>query len=138
MATHSIIRPWVLLLGLVACENAVTPPTAAGSATSTPTVTVTPAPASGAPTESPAPVASPPESSAGGASPPASAGPSRGPCRSDGDCACGVSRKSGACAYGLASEIDATKQCPDFCSGIAGNLRTVCREGACAKVVVGR
>jgi hypothetical protein len=42
-----------------------------------------------------------------------------------------VDKKTGRCARGLARDIDPGRQCPDFCSGITGTLRTVCEGGRC-------
>jgi hypothetical protein len=54
-------------------------------------------------------------------------------CRTDQDCACGIDRATGACAVGPASRIDTGRQCPDFCSGIDGRMRTVCEQGRCVQ-----
>lgn len=52
-------------------------------------------------------------------------------CSTDGDCACGVSVKDGSCFFGNTAFVDTSRQCPDFCTGIAGNLRVVCMDNAC-------
>jgi hypothetical protein len=54
-------------------------------------------------------------------------------CEKDSDCACGTDRKSGECAYGNRDYIDEKKQCPDFCSGIAGNLEIRCVDNKCSQ-----
>jgi hypothetical protein len=55
-------------------------------------------------------------------------------CHVDGDCACGRDKETHNCAFGPASRIDATQQCPDFCAGIDGRRRTVCSQGTCQQV----
>jgi len=55
-------------------------------------------------------------------------------CNSDSDCACGVHVKTGKCFYGNKNFVDPSKQCPDFCTGIAGNLEIKCIENACKQV----
>ena len=57
-------------------------------------------------------------------------------CNSDEDCACGVDKQTGKCAYGNKIFIDTSKQCPDFCTGIAGNLRIKCVNNVCMLVPV--
>lgn len=55
-------------------------------------------------------------------------------CRTDADCACGVDKKTGECAFGNKAYIDTSRQCPDFCTGIAGNLRIKCVNNLCTSV----
>ncbi|MFH0860899.1 MAG: hypothetical protein V1921_06825 [Candidatus Altiarchaeota archaeon] len=55
-------------------------------------------------------------------------------CSNDIDCACGVHTDTGRCFYGNSRYVDVTRQCPDFCSGYAGNLRIKCVEGECVQV----
>jgi putative hemolysin len=55
-------------------------------------------------------------------------------CRSDEDCACGTHVKTGKCFYGNKLYVDTTKQCPDFCSGFAGNLMIQCVNDECRQV----
>jgi putative hemolysin len=55
-------------------------------------------------------------------------------CRSDGDCACGIHVKTGKCFYGNKLYVNAEKQCPDFCSGFAGNLTIHCVNDECRQV----
>lgn len=55
-------------------------------------------------------------------------------CRSDEDCACGTHVKTGKCFYGNKLYIDTAKQCPDFCSGFAGNLTIKCVNHECRQV----
>ena len=57
-------------------------------------------------------------------------------CNSDEDCACGVDKQTGKCAYGNKIFIDTSKQCPDFCTGIGGNLRIKCVNNVCMLVLV--
>jgi hypothetical protein len=54
-------------------------------------------------------------------------------CQSDHDCACGLDRASGACAFGPVARIDTTRQCPDFCGGISGAMRVACDRGRCVQ-----
>ena len=57
----------------------------------------------------------------------------RAECSVDADCACGVSKATGACAVGPTSRIDASHRCPDFCEGFEGNMVTTCHAGRCVK-----
>lgn len=59
-------------------------------------------------------------------------------CNSDSDCACGVHIKTGACFYGNKNFVDTSKQCPDFCTGIGGNLEIKCVEGECKQVNINK
>lgn len=59
-------------------------------------------------------------------------------CNVDADCACGTNRVTGACAVGRAECIDTLKRCPDFCTGIAGNIRIACVGGTCTQSRVKR
>ncbi|MGB9719580.1 MAG: DUF333 domain-containing protein [Candidatus Anstonellales archaeon] len=52
-------------------------------------------------------------------------------CNSDSDCACGVHKKTNECFFGNKEYVDETKQCPDFCTGIAGNLEIKCENNTC-------
>ncbi len=52
-------------------------------------------------------------------------------CSVDSDCACGIHIKTGACFYGNKNFVDTTKQCPDFCTGIASNFEIKCIDGEC-------
>lgn len=54
-------------------------------------------------------------------------------CQRDDECLCGIDRSTGACALGPASRVDSARQCPDFCGGIAGQLRVVCDHGRCTQ-----
>lgn len=54
-------------------------------------------------------------------------------CLADYDCACG-NWKTGGCAVGNKAYIDTSKQCPDFCTGIAANLITKCIDNKCGLV----
>jgi len=60
-------------------------------------------------------------------------------CNADTDCVCGgIDRKSGNCFVGnkeyAKNDVDFTKDCPDFCTGIAGHLETKCVAHACKTV----
>ncbi|CEG12416.1 Uncharacterized serpin-like protein MA_3388 (modular protein) [groundwater metagenome] len=55
-------------------------------------------------------------------------------CNVDSDCACGIHIKTGACFYGNKNFVDTTKQCPDFCTGIAGNFEIKCIDGECKQI----
>jgi hypothetical protein len=46
-------------------------------------------------------------------------------CKQDSDCACGVHVTTGECFYGNEDYVDTSRQCPDFCTGIAGNLEII-------------
>jgi hypothetical protein len=52
-------------------------------------------------------------------------------CTQDSDCACGRHRITGDCFYGNREYVNTSAQCPDFCTGIAGNFETKCLEGVC-------
>ncbi len=54
-------------------------------------------------------------------------------CKADSDCACGANIKTGECFYGNKDFVDTKKQCPDFCSGFAGNLEIKCVNNECAQ-----
>ena len=55
-------------------------------------------------------------------------------CAQDADCACGVSKATGDCFYGNKLYVDTTRQCPDFCTGIAGNLILKCVDNECRHI----
>ncbi|MEM4648014.1 MAG: hypothetical protein QXO12_01740 [Candidatus Pacearchaeota archaeon] len=57
-------------------------------------------------------------------------------CQTDSDCACGIDKETGECAYGNKAYIDTSKQCPDFCTGIGGNLRVKCVNNLCTAVPI--
>jgi len=52
-------------------------------------------------------------------------------CNQDSDCACGTDMTTKECAIGLKENINISLQCPDFCSGFAGNLQIKCQNGTC-------
>ena len=54
-------------------------------------------------------------------------------CVLDSDCACGKNVE-GDCFYGRKSLVNISEQCPDYCSGIAGNLLIKCVNNACVQV----
>jgi hypothetical protein len=55
-------------------------------------------------------------------------------CRTDEDCACGRHIKTNECFYGNKKYVDPSKQCPDFCAGIAGNLVIKCVDNRCKQL----
>lgn len=55
-------------------------------------------------------------------------------CASDGDCACGVRINASNCFYGNRKFVDESRQCPDFCNGIAANLAIRCIDSECVQV----
>lgn len=52
-------------------------------------------------------------------------------CETDDDCACGLHVNTGECLYGNKKHVNTTRQCPDFCTGIAGNLEIKCIDNTC-------
>jgi len=52
-------------------------------------------------------------------------------CVEDKDCACGVHIETGECFVGSKEFVNTEKQCPDYCTGIAGNLETKCINHQC-------
>lgn len=56
-------------------------------------------------------------------------------CKLDSDCACGVNIRTQECFYGNKNYVNA-KQCPDFCSGFAGNLQIKCVSNECRQVKI--
>ena len=52
-------------------------------------------------------------------------------CEKDTDCACGTHIQTGECFRGNKKYVNETKQCPDYCSGIAGNLINRCTNNKC-------
>lgn len=74
-----------------------------------------PAPSSPSPSPSPLPSASPDMVS----------------CTQVSDCACGTNTVTKQCAVGKKEYIDENKQCPDFCTGIGGTLRSACENKVC-------
>ncbi len=57
-------------------------------------------------------------------------------CQADVDCACGTHVKTGDCFVGNKAYVNVLKQCPDYCSGIAGNLGVKCISNKCSIVKV--
>lgn len=55
-------------------------------------------------------------------------------CRYNSDCACGVDKETGECAYGNKKFIDTSRQCQDFCTGIHGRFRIKCVDNLCKAV----
>ena len=56
-------------------------------------------------------------------------------CEATMDCACGTHIGNGECFYGNAKFVNVSKQCPDFCTGIAGNLEIKCLNSTCTQVM---
>lgn len=54
-------------------------------------------------------------------------------CEQDTDCACGTHIDSGNCFVGKKELVDTETQCPDFCSGFAGNLKISCENNTCVQ-----
>jgi len=66
--------------------------------------------------------------------------PEKDSCSMDSDCICGGKEIStGQCFVGnreyYESNVDKEAVCPDFCTGIAGNLKTKCVNNTCKTVV---
>jgi hypothetical protein len=55
-------------------------------------------------------------------------------CEQDMDCACGVHVNTGECFYGNKNYVNTEQQCPDFCTGIAGDLMIKCVANECQQV----
>ena len=55
-------------------------------------------------------------------------------CEQDADCACGAYINTGDCFYGNNNYVNTLQQCPDFCTGFAGNLRIKCVNNECKQV----
>ncbi len=53
-------------------------------------------------------------------------------CETESDCACGVHVTSRDCFFGQKEFVDTSEQCPDFCTGIAGNFRLQCIQFTCS------
>jgi hypothetical protein len=68
------------------------------------------------------------------APPPTPTSPTDAECKVDTDCACGSDIATHKCAFGPAHKIDTSRQCPDFCTGIAGRMKIACVEGSCKQV----
>lgn len=67
------------------------------------------------------------------------AGASVDSCSADSDCICGgIDKSTGRCFLGSKDyydkNVDKSKQCPDFCSGIAGNLVVKCVDNKCMQM----
>jgi hypothetical protein len=55
-------------------------------------------------------------------------------CQTDADCVCGIDKEKGGCAFGNKDFIDTSMECPDFCSGIAGQFKIICKNNQCVQV----
>ena len=69
-----------------------------------------------------------------GCTPRASRQPCPKSCTADSDCECGIDRGTRDCAFGRKECIDPTQQCPDFCTGMGGQLDVACVAGECRHV----
>lgn len=54
-------------------------------------------------------------------------------CKNDGDCSCGRDIKTKECFYGNKNFVE-NATCPDFCTGIDGNLEIKCIENKCEQI----
>lgn len=52
-------------------------------------------------------------------------------CETVDDCACGTLKTDGSCFAGNKEYVNTQEQCPDYCSGIAGNLKLTCETNQC-------
>ena len=59
-------------------------------------------------------------------------------CEVDEDCACGIHKTTKDCFYGNKDYVDTQTQCPDFCTGIAGNLKIECIDNKCQQAMTTR
>jgi eight-cysteine-cluster-containing protein len=71
--------------------------------------------------------------------PPGTDIPDIGSCSVDADCICGgIDRQTGKCFLGSKAYydryVDKKTDCPDFCTGIAGNLVTRCVDNKCMQM----
>jgi hypothetical protein len=57
-------------------------------------------------------------------------------CKIDSDCSCGVHIKTGDCFFGNKEFVNSSRQCPDFCTGIAAMFEIKCVENVCKQVRV--
>jgi len=57
-------------------------------------------------------------------------------CEEDSDCACGRRIDTNECFYGSKELVNIEQQCPDYCSGIAGNFVLKCTDNQCTQVNV--
>lgn len=55
-------------------------------------------------------------------------------CNSLDDCACGKKIGTGECFFGNKQFVNVQDQCPDFCTGIAGNFELKCISNKCELV----
>lgn len=57
-------------------------------------------------------------------------------CAVNSDCACGRNIVTGDCFYGNKDYVNVSQQCPDYCTGIAGNFEIQCLNNTCTQVNV--
>ena len=55
-------------------------------------------------------------------------------CEEDEDCACGRNINTNDCFFGKKELVNIVDQCPDYCSGIAGNLAIKCENKECIQI----
>ncbi|MEM3362407.1 MAG: eight-cysteine-cluster domain-containing protein [Candidatus Anstonellaceae archaeon] len=55
-------------------------------------------------------------------------------CLNDLDCSCGKNKLNQQCFIGQREFVNELEQCPDFCTGIANNLKTMCINFSCKLV----
>lgn len=55
-------------------------------------------------------------------------------CSQDQDCSCGTHIETGECFYGNKNYVNTSQQCPDFCTGISGDLDIKCVNEKCVQV----
>ncbi|MCX8163683.1 MAG: eight-cysteine-cluster domain-containing protein [Candidatus Micrarchaeota archaeon] len=55
-------------------------------------------------------------------------------CMEDFDCDCGKNKITNQCFFGQRDFVDPSKQCPDFCTGFAGQLEPKCINFSCQLV----
>ncbi len=55
-------------------------------------------------------------------------------CQTDDDCASGVHKDTGDCFFGNKLYVDVSRQCPDFCNGIAAHLSIKCIDNECRQI----
>jgi len=56
-------------------------------------------------------------------------------CQTDADCACGIDKDTGECAIGNKKYIATADKCPDFCSGIHGRFKIICKNNKCMQTL---
>ena len=54
-------------------------------------------------------------------------------CFQDSDCACGSHIETDGCFFGNRNFVNTSVQCPDYCTGIGGNLMISCVQWQCVQ-----